>query len=263
MIAPLWRFRSFIAGMVATEFRNRYAGSLLGALWALLAPALLIAVYMVVFSQIMRGRLPTATTGDGIDFALFLAIGIICWNAFSDIIGRCQQVFIENKALIKKATFPKQCLPAVIMISTALNFLIVFALLLAIMAALGRWPGPGVLLALPVTALLMTLGLGLGVVLGALNVFFRDIGQVVPVALTLGFWVTPIVYSRDILPDWAQGFITANPLTPVFEALQSLALKGSWQGWSALVPTLGLTLAAIVLAALLFRGLSPRMADAL
>lgn len=265
MFAPLWRFRSFIAGMVAAEFRNRYTGTAFGPLWAVLSPALMITVYLVVFSQVMQGRLPAAAEvpADGLSFGLFLAIGIICWGSFTEILTRCQTVFIENKALIKKATFPRLALPVIVLLSGLLHFAVILALFYGVLVVSGRWPGPGALAVIPLALGQLTLALALGVLLGTLHVFFRDIGQILPVFLTLWFWMTPIVYSRALLPDWAQPIIAANPLARFFEGYQALVLTGSWQGWTALGPQFGLAGLLLVLAYSAFRTLAPAMADEL
>lgn len=262
-LGPLWRYRSFIGGMVQAEFRQRYTGALLGPFWAVLTPALLIATYLAVFSQVMRGRLPGLAEGDGLDFGLFLAIGIICWTLFQETVMRCQSMFLDHAGLLRKSTFPRASLPVAILLSAMLGFALILLVFLALILALGRFPGVGLLGLIPLLALQQALAAGLGVLLGIATVFLRDLAQLTPTALTLGFWLTPIVYPRSILPDWAAGLIAWNPLADIFEGYQALVLNGRYEGWAGLWPQLLLAALLLLGAVALFRRLAPAIVDEL
>lgn len=265
VLSPLWRFRSVVTGMVASELRTRYGGAVLGPVWAVLSPALLIAIYLLVFSQVMQGKLPaiTAGVGPGLAFGLFLAAGITAWSSFAEVIARCQTVFIDHAALLKKATFPRLCLPAAVFASALIGYGLLLAVFLTLLIALGAFPGPGILALLPIMLLLYAIALGVGVLVGTLHVFFRDLGQLVPVALQLWFWLTPIVYPRSILPDWAAAIVAANPLTPIVEALQAAVLGLSHPGLWGLWPQALIACLLLAVAFVTFRRLAPAMADEL
>jgi lipopolysaccharide transport system permease protein len=261
MLRALWRYRSFVLGMVGREFRSRYVGSLLGLSWSVLTPLATILIYLVVFSQVMRGRLPGR--GDALSYGVFLCTGILVWGLFAEVVVRSQGVFLEYANLLKKLAFPRITLPVVVLLASLLHFAIVGALFLALLALVGRLPGPALVAFVPLLALQQALAVGLGILLGTLNVFFRDIGQLVGVGLNLWFWGTPIVYHLDLLGERARALVAANPLTPLFLAYQGIVLEGSWPRWATLAPTLVAAALALALGVFAFRRLSGDMVDEL
>jgi lipopolysaccharide transport system permease protein len=233
MIArAIWQYRGFVAGMVRREFQQRYLASLLGTTWAFLNPAALIAIYTLVFSQVMRSRLPGVD--DSLGYTLFLCAGLLPWTAFTELLTRSVTLFLEFGSLLKKMSFPRSSLPVIPLISSSVNFAIVFGLFLLLLAVLGRFPGWAILAVLPLFLLQQAFALGLGVFLGVLNVFFRDVAQLVGVGVQFWFWLTPIVYNASVLPEPAQRLLAWNPMVAVIEAYQRIVLNGTWPDWSAL-----------------------------
>ena len=201
----LWQYRSFVASMVVREFRVRYLGSLLGSLWSILNPLAMIFIYTIIFSKIMRARL--AGVDDTMAFGIFLCSGLLTWGYFSELLSRCQNIFIEQSAMLKKIRFPRIILPAVLFLSCSLNFLIIFGIFTIFLLLTGRFPGWSIVGFLPLLMIQQGFALGFGVFLGTLNVFFRDIGHFVGIALQFWFWLTPIVYPITILPERIRGLI--------------------------------------------------------
>lgn len=227
MLSALWKFRGFIWGSVKREFQLRYRGSLLGVLWNFLGPLAMIFVYIVVFSQVLRARLPGSQ--DQVGYGVFLCAGIFTWAYFTDVLNRCIRVFLDQANLIKKAAFPRSSLPLIALLSATLDFAIPFGFLLLFLLLTGRFPGWAVLGVVPLLLLQQTMALGLGVLLGTLNVFFRDIGQFMAIVLPFWFWLTPIVYPRSILPDWAVRLQEKwNPMAAIIVGYQEAILAGSW-----------------------------------
>ena len=124
----LWRYRAFVFTMVWREFRGRYLGSLMGSIWAILNPLAMIVVYTLIFSKIMRARL--IGMDDTMAYGMFLCAGLLTWGFFSELLGRCQTIFIEQANLLKKLSFPKITLPFILLFSSAINFTIIFGLFL-------------------------------------------------------------------------------------------------------------------------------------
>jgi homopolymeric O-antigen transport system permease protein len=261
MLQALWVYRKFVLGMVGREFRGRYMGSLLGALWAVLGPLATILIYLVVFSAVMRGRLPG--NNDPLAYGLFLCTGILVWGYYAEVVGRCQVVFVESANLLKKMSFPRITLPVIVLLSASLNFLFVAVLFLLLLVVVGRFPGLALLAFLPLLAVQQAFAVGLGILLGTLHVFFRDIGQLWIVLLDLWFWGTPIVYHVDILPDRVRRVIEWNPLTPLFEAYQTIVLEGAWPSPRRLVLPAAAALIALLAGLVCFRRLSGQMVDEL
>lgn len=228
----IWAYRGFIVGMVGREFRSRYLGSLLGSAWAILNPMAMIIVYTVIFSKVMGARLAGASD-DSMAYGIFLCAGLLSWNYFSEVLGRCQTIFIEQANLIKKLDFPRITLPVIILISSTINFFIIFGIFIMFLLLSGRFPGWVLLGYFPLLIVQQALALGLGIFLGTLNVFFRDIGQLVGIILQFWFWFTPIVYPITILPDKIQNILSYNPLTKLITGYQQAIVYKTFPSWAA------------------------------
>ena len=170
----------------------------------------------------MRAKLPGVDSSFG--YSIFLCAGILTWGLFSEITTRSQNMFLDNANLLKKLTFPRLCLPVTVVATGLLNFAIVFGLFTAFLVLTGNFPGVAYVALLPLLALLVIFATGLGMVLGVLNVFFRDVGQFYGIFVTFWFWLTPIVYPPSILPEGLQPFMGSNPLAQWMSAVQGLSL---------------------------------------
>lgn len=261
IIRALWAYRGFILGSVKREFQSRYQNSLLGAAWTVLNPLAMIVVYTVIFSQVMRTRLPGVE--GGFAYSIYLCAGVLTWNLFAEITGRAQNVFIENAHLLKKLSFPRISLPVTVITNALVNFAIVFSLFTVFLVVTGHFPGVVFVALVPVIAILVLFSIGLGVALGILNVFFRDVGQFFSIALQFWYWFTPIVYPRTILPPAIEPWLWLNPLAPPIGAAQDILLYGRWPQWGSLVPV---TILSLILCAWgwgLFRRHSGELVDEL
>ena len=257
----LWHYRGFILGSVRREFQARYRNSLLGAAWTVLQPLAMITVYTVVFSELMRTRLP------GMDspyaYSVFLCAGLLTWGLFGEILQRGQTVFLDNGNMIKKLNFPRICLPAITVINALVNFAITFSIFLVFLALTRSFPGWVALYALPVLLVQIAFAAGLGIIAGVLNVFFRDVGQFVNILLQFWFWFTPIIYSAATLPAAIRPWIALNPMTPLAQAYQGIFLYGRAPDWRTIWPVAVLAAVLCVAALVLFRRRAGEMVDEL
>ncbi|QTD33433.1 ABC transporter permease [Pseudomonas fluorescens] len=265
MLLSLYRslhdYRGFILGSVQREFQSRYRNSLLGALWPVFNPLSMIIVYTVIFSHIMRARLPGVD--DSMAYSVYLCAGLLAWGLFSEITLRSQTMFLDNANLLKKISFPRICLPVIVLCNAAINFAIIIGLFLGFLLITGRWPGMALLALIPLIALQMMFCAGLGMILGVLNVFFRDVGQLFAICLQFWFWLTPIVYPMSILPEWVQRLLQLNPLTNLIASYQNLFLYGQWPVWSSLLPVFITALVMCLIGLRLFRRRVGEMVDEL
>ena len=261
LIRLLWAYRSLILGSVKREFQNKYQNSMLGALWNVLNPLAMIVVYTVIFSQVMQAKLPGVENSFG--YSIYLCAGLLTWGLFAEITTRSQTIFLDNANLLKKISFPKLCLPLIVVLNALLNFLIVFTLFALFLLVSGSFPGWVFLAFIPLLLIITIFAVGLGMVLGVLNVFFRDVGQFFGIFITFWFWLTPIVYPISILPKLGQEVMGYNPMTPVLAAVQGIFVQSLWPNWPNLIyPTvLGLILCTIGWR--LFRKRSGEMVDEL
>jgi lipopolysaccharide transport system permease protein len=246
-----WHFRHFILAAVQREFQVRYTNAILGGLWAIAQPLALIMVYTVVFSQVMRMKLPGIP--DDFAFSIYLCAGVLTWGYFSEMVSRLLLVFTDNAQWLKKLRFPKQSLIAIVVLSASLNFAIIFSLFVGFLILTKHFPGWVFLALFPLFALQILLSIGLGVTLAIINVFFRDVGQFMAIALQFWFWLTPIVYPIAALPKYAQQIVALNPMTPLMGAYQDVLVYARAPNWIELLPLLLASLALIACALYLYR----------
>ena len=226
MVRGLFRYRSFIWQNAVAELRHRYAGTNLGVVWNVLHPLALIAVYALVFTGIIKNT--HALTVRGVSsqaaFVLYLTSGLLPWLAFAECLTRGCNAFTDNAAYLKKLPIPEQVFVAQTAASATLGLAISFSLLLVVSLALGLRPTwHWWLLPVPLVAL-QVLGFAVGLLCGTFNVFFRDIGQLLNLALQLVLWTVPIVYLEEWVPSWMSHALRWHPLYPALHAVRELFL---------------------------------------
>jgi len=211
MFTSLLNNRYLVWQLVSRDLKSRYLGSLIGVFWSILNPLLQLAIYTVVFSTVAAIRFPGS-------FAEYLFCALLPWMAVQEGVTRSSRTFIENSILIKKVRFPLEILPFSLAASAFIHqFLatIVFVAILSVNQSLK----PQLLGWVFVLFFFQTLLIyGLSLLVACLNVFFRDIAQVLGVLFMLGFWLTPIVYPRSTAPAKFAWLLGLNPLTHMIEA---------------------------------------------
>lgn len=260
MLASLWRYRGFVRASVARDFQLRYRGSALGFAWTLLQPIGTVVVLTIVFTSIMRPRLPGA---DAFTYSIYLCAGVFSWGLFAEIVQRELNVFIEHGNFLKKSSFPRSSLPLIVALSALINFLMAFAIYLLFLLAIDRFPGWVALWALPIIALITLFAVGLGVLLGTANVFFRDLGPAIPILMQFWFWLTPIVYPVAAVPDLVRDWLAVNPMAPLIGGLQRIFTEGLAPVWPSLIPPTVVALLACTAGLVAFRSQADNLVDEL
>lgn len=261
LLRPLWAYRGFIVGSIMREFQSKYRNSLLGAAWMVINPLAMIIVYTVIFSQIMRAKLPGVDSAFA--YSIYLCAGILTWGLFAEIVSRAQNTFLENANILKKLSFPRLCLPVTVVANAGINFAIIFGLFTIFLVLSGNFPGWSYLALLPLLAILVAFAIGLGITLGVLNVFFRDVGQFFGIFLQFWFWFTPVVYPASILPERLQPYMNLNPMARLINAFQVILVTGQWPNWYSLWPVIVLAVILCVIGFGLFRRNAGEMVDEL
>lgn len=249
LLKPIWQYRDFIFGSVKREFRVKYQNSILGVFWVFVNPLAMILVYTLVFSQLMKAKLPNAM--GSFSYSIYLCAGILSWGLFSEISSRALNLFLDNANLLKKIYFPRACLPIILVINAWVNFAIIFGMFIIFLQVTQNFPGIIFLAVIPILLLITFFALALGVGMGVLNVFYRDIGQVYTVFLQFWFWLTPIVYTSEILPSKVQALLQINPLVPLISGLQRIVVLHEAPLWDTLIYPLLLTCLLILWSAYL------------
>ena len=261
MLRGLWAYRGFVLGSVQREFQSKYANAILGAVWSLLSPLAMILVYTVIFAEVMRTKMPGSDSTFA--YSIYLCAGILTWGLFAEMVGRGQTMFLEQSNLLKKVSFPRICLPVIVTLNALVNFGIIFGLFVVFLIITGNFPGLTFFTLLPVLVLQVMLALGIGMVVGILNVFFRDVGQFMTIAVQFWFWLTPIVYPASILPEHVRPILQWNPMAPIIAAWQGVLVKGTPPDWGSLVYPLVIALLLCTLGLRMFRKRAGEIVDEL
>jgi lipopolysaccharide transport system permease protein len=227
----------------------------------ILNPLAQVVIFAFVLSTVLSAKLPGITNRYA--YAIYLMAGILGWSLFIEIVTRCLNLFIDNGNLLKKLVFPRIALPMIATGSALVNNILLFFAILVIFGLLGHLPGIA-LIWLPAPMLVnIALALGLGLGLGVLNVFIRDVGQIVPVITQFLFWLTPIVYMADIIPRQYQGWLMLNPLIPIIMSYQNALLFNRPPDWVGLGLVAVIAVFLLTFALILFRKASPELVDQL
>lgn len=261
MIISIWKYRKFIWQNAWRDLWYRYAGSSIGFLWNVINPLFQIMIYTFVFSKIMRVKLPELPAASG--FAIYLCAGLLPWIGFTETLSRCTNSFIENADYLKKIGIPEQVFVARNAASSFLSLLISMVLLVVICCLLGHYPDWSWLSLPLILILLQGFAFGLGLLLGVLNAFFRDISQALELFLQLWFWSTPIVYTENILPKSALKWLVFNPAFHFIRSLHVVIVEKSWPAVSQLAVMAVLALVMPLLGYLVLRKLRPEIRDVL
>jgi lipopolysaccharide transport system permease protein len=241
---PDARWFLLLRQFVARDLRQRWLGSLSGGLWALLQPLAMLAIYAVVFVEILKVRLPERVGGD---FVPFLVVALWPWTAFAEALNRAVNVFPENAGLLSKVALPREVLVLAPVLSSFIVHGVGFAAVLAVLAVMGK---PillgGVLQALLGFLLLGAFATGLALALASLQVFVRDLGQALGQFLTLWFFLTPIFYAPEMLPPAIARWLHANPMSGFIGAIRGplLGMEGA-AATSLLLPALATALSLL------------------
>jgi lipopolysaccharide transport system permease protein len=212
--------------LVSRAIRTDYLENVTGFAWLILQPLILLAVYAFVFTTIFKARIPDAGS---VGFVPYLAVAFWPWTAFSEAVLRSSNSVSSNAALIGKVAFPSELLPLSAVTAT---FLMNMAGYLAVLLVLQLMGAPvhwlGLIAAIPVLALLYLFASGMALFISALQVFIRDVSQILPPLMTFWFFMTPILYSLSIMPEKFAVIMKLNPMLWYVERLRGFILLGNY-----------------------------------
>jgi lipopolysaccharide transport system permease protein len=261
--AELWQFRDLLALLAIRDVKVRYKQTAIGAAWAVLQPLLTMVVFAVVFRALLgAGHEPSAV---GVPYAVSTFCGLLPWQLFAHALTASGNSLIENERLVTKVYFPRLILPAASVLSSLLDFIISFVILLGMMLWYGVYPTWRIV-TLPVFLMLgLTTALGLGLSLSALNAMYRDIRYTIPFLVQIGMFITPVVYSaRSVLPNlppWAQVVYMLNPMAGVIEGFRWAILGAALPSVPLLVTSAVGVLVLFMVGVVYFRRTETQLAD--
>jgi lipopolysaccharide transport system permease protein len=259
-LEALWRYRDLIALFVRRDFVSKYKQTILGPLWFLIQPILTTIMFAIVFTRIAK------ISTDGLPPILFYMSGTVAWTYFSTCLNSTSNTFIANANIFGKVYFPRLAVPISIVLSTLIQFLIQFSLLLII---IGFYLVKGLsfhingyIMLLPFLILLMALmGLGFGIVISSLTTKYRDLTQLIAFGVQLWMYATPIVYPLSSIPEKYRILVLLNPVTAVIETFRFALLgSGTFNGFHLLYSTI-FAVAIVIIGVLLFNRVEKTFID--
>lgn len=254
-ISLIWKKRELVTALTFRDIKQRYKQSFLGYLWIILVPLLNMIVLTFVFSRVIR-----VSTG-GIPYPIFVYIGLLAWGFFSGALSSSTAQLVSNSSLITKIYFPREILVLAAVLSKAFDLL--FASIIFVVLLLVYRVEPSVfILWLPVIFIIQFIfTMGLSLILAALNLFYRDVGNLIGVVLLLWMYLTPIIYPADIFPKKFQLLLLLNPMAAVVDSYRSVLLKAANPNFIFLGVAFIISLLTLVISYLIFKKLENSFAD--
>ncbi len=258
--ADLYRFRELFANLFRRDFQAKYKGSLLGIVWSLLNPLLLLAVYLIVFGVLF----PNTKT---VHYPIYLLSGLACWLFFSVSLQSSARSMIDSGELIKKVRFPRQLVPFSMVATQAVTFAVMIAILIVLSLVFVPAARPYAWASIPLGIVFLGFVAGLSLLIACLNVLLRDVEHILTAALLPWFFLTPIIWSFDNLPQSAKNHHAllevlrwGNPVAPPIFAIRDAIWSGHAPRVADVVYLCVAAVVALALGALVFRSVDDRIA---
>ncbi len=255
-LKELYQFRDLLLSLALRDLKVRYRQTLLGVAWAIVQPLAFMVIFTLVFSRI--GRVDT----EGVPYPVFSYTGLVPWTFFATAMTLAVNSIAANMNLVKKIYFPREVFPLGVVIGCFVDFLIAGSLVMGLMALYGV-PARPQLLWLPwLIGIEVLFVISLAMVASALNVFYRDIKYIVPLAVQLGLFVTPVIYSTSQVPaHLQQWYLTLNPMAVVIDGVRGVILHGRAPQLETLLTSTALVTALVLAAYAFFKRVEVKFAD--
>lgn len=253
-LKDLYCYREMIISLVRKGLRGRYKRSFLGFLWTFINPLLQLIIYTFVFSQIMKVNVDK--------FYLFLFVALIPWLFFSASLTGGAIAIISEENLVKKVYFPRQILPISYVTTAFVNMLLCFIVIFAVLFFVGVGVNPYALLFLPIIMLVeYILCLGIAMLTSALTVYFRDLEHILSIVSMAWMYLTPVMYSVDMVPKDILPYFSFNPMSPIIIAYRDILYYKQIPQMSTLLQALIIGVGFLLFGNLVFAKLQKHFAE--
>jgi lipopolysaccharide transport system permease protein len=253
-LGELWANRELLYFLTWRDVKLRYKQTALGALWAVLQPLLMMVVFTILFGRLAH------VPSDGLPYPVFAFAGLVPWQFFQNAVTQSGASLIGNTQLVTKIYFPRMAIPGAAIGAALVDFAIASIILFAMMAWYGIAPGAGVAM-YPVLVVMLALFAGAaGMWMAGMNVKYRDIKYVLPFAIQLWMFATPVIYPANFVPAAWRWILMLNPLTGIIGGFRSALLNTQFD-WPAIAISAVLTVAGAAYAAWSFRRMESGFAD--
>lgn len=226
-LREVWRYRELLAFFIWRDISVKYKQTLFGVAWAVLQPLFTMIVFTIFFGRV--AKMPS----EGIPHPIFYYSALLPWTFLANALNSSGNCLISNENLITKVYFPRLALPASAVLSGLLDMVIASSLLIVMMwlyevpvtSELAYWP----IFVVPLTIL----ALGVGMILSALNVRYRDIKYVLPFLIQIWLFISPVIYSTSLIPERLRFLVVLNPAAGIIDAFRASVVPGRDLDWSA------------------------------
>lgn len=219
LLRSLQYYKDLIMTLTQKELKVKYKRSFLGYLWSVANPLALAIVFFIAFKIVMRIQIE--------NYTLFIISGLFPWQWFSNSVNSSALVFVGNGSLIKKVNFRKEALVIATVLNDMLHFILSIPIIVIFIYYYGFSPNYLWLVGIPLLLIIQfIITFGFSVAISAINLFFRDMERIVFIFTTLMFYITPIIYSEDMVPEKFKALVLLNPLSVLMVSWRNLFMKG-------------------------------------
>ncbi len=231
-LKELFSQRQILKNIILKELKSRYAGSLLGISWAIIIPLLIMFIINFVFTNVMKINIEY--------FPLFVLSAILPWMSFSSSLFDATSSITRNRQLLNQFTFPREIFPIASVAANFVNFLLGLLIMLPVFIMFKFKILPFLILLPFVIMLHFAFTVGLGLLLSCINVFFRDINNILEVVLMFWFWVTPVFYSVEMIPARFQWIYRLNPMVSYVTLYRDILFEAKFPRFDLIINAIGL-----------------------
>ena len=254
-LRELWNQRELVYFLAWRDIKVRYKQTVLGASWAILQPVFAMVVFSLFFGRL--GGLPS----DGLPYPIWSFAGLVPWTFFSQGLTQAANSLVMSQNLLRKVYFPRLAIPVATVLSAAVDFVLAFVVLAAMILFYRIEPTPRVLWVIPLAALAFATALGAGLWFAALSVRYRDVRFVVPFLVQFWLFATPIAYPSSLLPERWHAVYAVNPMTGVVEGFRWALLGANTQPGSMVIVSTVAAVLILIGGAYYFRSVERTFAD--
>lgn len=249
----IFKYRQMLESLVLTDLRTRYKGSFLGFFWTLLNPLLMLGVYSLVFKYVVRISLENYTA--------YLFIGIVVWNLLSQSLVSGATSVIRNAGLVKKIYFPKEILPLSVVLGGVINFLLSLVVLFPVLFFSNVKVGLPLITLPIILTVYFIFTLALTTLVSCINVYFRDLEHILSVVVMAWFYLTPIVFTEDMIPAGLKSVFALNPMNPIVNGFHKVFFYNQFPDMIQLLWLGLLSIGLLIICYFVFGKLSRKFAE--
>ena len=254
MISAVASYRELVKNLVVRDLKLKYRGSVLGFVWSLVNPLATVTIYTVAFTFILRTSIP--------GFVVFLLLNLLAWSFFVNSASMAAGAFVDGSGLMKSVVFPRSILPIATVLFNLAQYLLSFLVLFPLVLVVYRLSLGAPMLAFPVLlALQVVFTIGVALLLAVSTAFFRDTRHLLDLALSLLFWLTPVIYPLSQVDERFRTVVRFTPLSPFVVGYQDMFFYGRWPETSTWVTAASYAAVALVAGAWTFLAVDERLPE--